>query len=124
VNVKRKDKEGTCNEEVEGIAMKRWILGVAIMGLGASALIGGCEGQGSETPGADQPTGIEAELGVAPRSDRFGSPPSASVELHSESLRAGSGGAKDPGEVTNVSARFDPEVFRDGAAFRAKLEVK
>jgi hypothetical protein len=104
--------------------MKKWILGVAIMGLGASALMGGCNGEGSETPAADQPTGIEAELGVAARSDRFGSAPSAGVELTAGSLRAGSAGSEGPGEVANVSAAFDPELFRDGAAFRAKLEVK
>jgi hypothetical protein len=103
--------------------MKNLKLGIAIVGLGASAILGGClGGEGEDTPVTDQATQAEAEFGVAPRGDRFAAPGGAALPTTIPSL--GIAANQDPGVITVVRATFDPAAFRDAAAFRAKLEVK
>ena len=105
--------------------MKNLMIGAGIVGLGASVLLGGClGGEGEETPVTDDVTQAEAELGVAPRGDRFGAAVGHYALPSSIATSGGIAANEDPGIVTVVRATFDPAIFRDAASFRAKLEVK
>jgi len=104
--------------------MNKWKMGAVVIGLGTSAILAGCVGKGIETPEEDQPTGIEEALGVAPRTDRFATAPKVSLEVPRLRVGASTADLQTPGELKEVHAAFDPAIFREGAEFRAKLEVK
>jgi hypothetical protein len=104
--------------------MKNLMLGAGIVGLGASVLLGGCLGGEDDAPVTDEATRAEAELGVAPRVDRFAAAVGHYALPSNIPAHDGLAASVDPGVVTVVRAQFDPAVFRDAASFRAKLEVK
>lgn len=98
----------------------------AIGAIGASIALSGCAGVDEDAPVIDEASEAQATLGVAPRGDRFAfSAATAVAENRVQTANAKFGTLdENPGEVTSVHAAFDPAVFRDGAAFRGKLEVK